>query len=231
MQADFLKKVFFALSEEKLGSYRTDHSTTSEIILARYLYNAALCEALYLPLQIAEISLRNAVHRELTATSGTENWFLNHKQLTPRQTQKVAEAHRDLCDSKGDYTHGDMVSRLSFGFWTGFFQRNYPPSLKLACYLMPKVFVHAPKHELDLSSISCQWTKIKALRNRVFHHERIAHWKDLDAQHANILRLIGWISPELRDMALILDRFQYVHQNAMAPWVEKVRCLGQNEKK
>jgi len=36
---------------------------------------------------------------------------------------------------------------------------------------------------------------VRALRNRVFHHERIVHWKDLDAQHDLILQIIGWINP------------------------------------
>jgi len=228
MQADFFKKTFSALSEEKLSPYGADN-VAPEVILARYIYNMALCETLYSSLHIAEIALRNAVHRELTATTGSADWYFNHKQLAPWQMQKIREAHLKLCESKKDYTPGDMISTLTFSFWTGFFRVNHPYQ-KLTSYLLPKVFCHAPKHELLLSNISCQWTKIKALRNRVFHHKRIVHWKDLAAQHADILRLIGWISPELRDMALVLDRFQYVHQDALPPWLEKVRCLCQNEK-
>ena len=64
---------------------------------------------------------------------------------------------------------------------------------------------------------------IRELRNRVFHHERIIHWKDLDAQHAGILQLIGWISPELCDLALSLDRYAAIRKSGEAPWIEKLR--------
>jgi len=37
----------------------------------------------------------------------------------------------------------------------------------------------------------------RELRNRVFHHERIIHWADLDSRHAAIMETLGWISSEL----------------------------------
>ncbi|MEI7910066.1 MAG: hypothetical protein WCK77_10555 [Verrucomicrobiota bacterium] len=40
-----------------------------------------------------------------------------------------------------------------------------------------------------------RWKRIRDLRNRVFHHERIIHWTDLPSQHAAIkanLRGLGY---------------------------------------
>jgi len=63
------------------------------------------------------------------------------------------------------------------------------------------------------------------LRNRVFHHERIIHWNDLDEQHREILELIAWMSPELHDLALALDRFVPLKSAGLRPWLAKVRTL------
>jgi hypothetical protein len=61
------------------------------------------------------------------------------------------------------------------------------------------------------------------LRNRVFHHERIIHWTDLDAQHAALLEVIQWASPELQQMAVVLDRYTAIRRQGLNPWLEKLR--------
>lgn len=45
-----------------------------------------------------------------------------------------------------------------------------------------------------MKTLDQRWKRIRDLRNRVFHHERILHWNDLDQQHAEILEAIYWIS-------------------------------------
>ncbi len=41
--------------------------------------------------------------------------------------------------------------------------------------------------------------------------------------HTAILEVIGWITPELRQMALALDRFTTIRQQGLNPWIEKIR--------
>jgi len=53
------------LAEERLASYGGD-GADAPTQLARYLWNMALCESLYSPLQLAEIALRNHLHEALT---------------------------------------------------------------------------------------------------------------------------------------------------------------------
>ncbi|MFZ4780339.1 MAG: hypothetical protein ACOYM3_33725, partial [Terrimicrobiaceae bacterium] len=84
-------------------------------------------------------------------------------------------------------------------------------------------FPHAPKLERNIRNLDSRLTRIRDLRNRVFHHERIIHWKDLDAQHSAILELVGWISPELRELARTLDRYTPVRKAGTDPWIDKLR--------
>jgi len=89
--------------------------------------------------------------------------------------------------------------------------------------LAGKVFVQAPRSERDMKKLDIRWQNIRDLRNRIFHHERIIHWKDLDAKHADICCVIGWISPELHEMARALDRFTTLRHDGLDPWIEKIR--------
>ena len=53
--------------------------------------------------------------------------------------------------------------------------------------------------------------------------ERILHWRDLDSRHQAIFEIIAWMSPELRDLAVTLDRFQPLRRSGLTPWLEKLR--------
>lgn len=68
-----------------------------------------------------------------------------------------------------------------------------------------------------------RWQVVRQLRNRVFHHERILHWKTLEQQHLDLLELIKWISPELEEAAVALDRFKTIRSDGLRPWREKIR--------
>jgi len=76
--------------------------------------------------------------------------------------------------------------------------------------------------ERNVLHLAARWQKIRDLRNRVFHHERILHWRDLEAQHWQILQLIGWINPELEALTRMLDRFSETRSRGLAPWREKI---------
>jgi len=52
---------------------------------------------------------------------------------------------------------------------------------------------------------------IASLRNAVFHHRPIWNEK-LNALHVSATEVIGWISPEVQQLTLRLDRFPTVHQ-------------------
>jgi hypothetical protein len=74
MNPVFFQQVESILSPERLDAYRQDGAAPA-ITLARYLWNMALCEALYSPLQIAEIALRNALHGCLSTRFGGAGWY------------------------------------------------------------------------------------------------------------------------------------------------------------
>ena len=115
-----------------------------------------------------------------------------------------------------------MVAGLHFGFWTGFFNKSHAQS-GLGHAIAGTVFPHAPRSDRNQRKLDARWKRIRDLRNRVFHHERIIHWTDLDAQHAALLEVIHWASPELHQMAVVMDRYTALRRQGLNPWLETLR--------
>ena len=65
--------------------------------------------------------------------------------------------------------------------------------------------------------------RIRDLRNRIFHHERVIHWKDLGDKHALMLEVIRWSSTDLHKLAQTLDRFTEIHSAGIEPWKAKLQ--------
>ncbi len=221
MNAVFFEKLEQALAGERLDAYRQD-GAVPVVVMARYLWNMALCESLYCPLQISEIALRNAIHAYMTASENNVAWYDSAAGLMSWQREQVEAARKKIRDCGKEVTPGQMVSALHFGFWTCFMNKHHART-GIGYALASRAFSHAPRRERDMRKLDLRLSSVRGLRNRVFHHERIIHWKDLDAQHADILRLIGWISPELRELALALDRYVGIRQAGLDPWVERLR--------
>lgn len=221
MNPAFFQQVEGILAPERLDAYRQD-GVSPVTTLARYLWNLALCESLYPPLQMAEIALRNSLHHFLTARCHTHAWYDVITGLPQWQQDQLAGARQKLLANGKSIIPGRMVAELHFGFWTGFFNKCHART-GLGHALARHVFPHAPRAERDLRKLDARWKRIRDLRNRVFHHERIIHWTDLDAQHTAILEVIRWASPELQEISVALDRFTPIRQQGLNPWFEKIR--------
>ncbi len=221
MNSIFFQSIDSVLSPERLDAYRQDGAPPATT-LARYLWNMALCESLYSPLQMAEIALRNSLHQFLSARCQNPAWYDVLTGLPQWQQDQLTDARQKLRNEGKMITPGRVVAALNFGFWTGFFNKAQART-GLGHAIAAKVFPHAPRGECDLRKLDTRWKRIRDLRNRVFHHERIIHWTDLESQHAAILEVIRWGCPELKEMAVAVDRFTAIRQQGLNPWLEKIR--------
>lgn len=222
MNPAFFQQIEGILHTERIDAYRQD-GVDEKTTLARYLLNMALSEALYPALQFSEIALRNAIHREMTSRCGTDAWYDSPQaRLTSWQQDEVTKAKSMLARRQKPLTPGRIVAELNFGFWAGFFN-NVHARTGIGSYLSGNAFPHAPSLERNRSTLDKRWQKIRDLRNRVFHHERILHWTDLDVRHQAILEIIRWMSPELRELTNTLDRFVLLRQGGLVPWIDKIQ--------
>ena len=190
--------------------------------MGRYLWNIAVCESLYSPLQMCEVALRNAIHDAMTALCGADTWY-DTASLTPWGYQQVGGAKHKIANVGKPVTPGRVVAELHLGFWTSMFEDHYERNSPFLPGGLKKVFPALVKSMHNRKFVKARLERVRQLRNRVFHHERVIHWKDLPQQHADIIEIISWIGPELAEMALKLDRFLETHKAGIDPWMAQLR--------
>lgn len=87
-------------------------------------------------------------------------------------------------------------------------------------------FPGIPHSEHRRRNLTKRFNKMLALRNRIFHHEPIWHWGDLEKQHAELLEAMDWINPVLRRVVEDSDRFLAVYRDGLDPHYERLRLLA-----
>ncbi len=216
MQDNYWQKLEQCLSVDRLGVYGLD-APGHRIITARYLWNIAVSESMYAPLQLLEVGLRNAIDHAMVAETKCPAWYDNIT-LTPWCHSKIGEAKTNISRAGKAIAPGRVISELPFGFWTAMFQSEFEdPKARFLPRGIKATFPHMPKSRHHRKRIKADLDKIRKLRNRIFHHERIIHWKDLPEQYGLIMSFLGWINPDLAELAKVIETFPTVHASGTAP--------------
>jgi hypothetical protein len=218
----FFADIQRSVSRERFSYYRRIQETKADA-LALYLYNVALCEALYASLQAIEIVLRNAVHDSLRNLHSNAAWFDIPNLLLANEFERVSAAKRRLTEALKPADPGRIVAELTIGFWASLFSAGY--TNKIVYPIVNAVFSHAPKNARTQRAISARLQAIRNLRNRVFHHEPIAHWPNLQKDHQEIVETISWISPSHGRYVGLADRFEEVLASGWQNYRFKVEFL------
>ncbi len=225
MQHESAIRLVEALSNERLEAYRNRLGDQEhDNLLTHYAWNIVLCESLYPCLQMLEVVLRNRLHNRISEHFGQPNWYEDPSILRPRDRAMIGKAKDNLTKMGKPHDPGRVVAELSFGFWTSLMDRRYEQVLWPR--LLADCFPHMPRTLRTRKNISKRFNAIRRLRNRVFHHEPIWHWQDLDKQHRNILEAIGWIEPAAKDFVMAIDRFPMQYRNGMAMIGNQLRQSG-----
>lgn len=176
MNAAFYKDIEDIFSINRLSVYRQDgcDDTTA---LSRYLYNIEICKTLYPILHIFEITLRNSIDKSLTVFSGTQIWYDN-LDLNTDSKLKVSTAKSKIQNKNKEVTHDRLISEMTLGFWTAFLTKKYSQS-SFQSFIIKTSLQDMPRNLRNIKSIQTIFEKMRVLRNRVSHYERLIHWKDL----------------------------------------------------
>lgn len=206
------------ISTPRFNRYLHDHPDQKDAISV-YLWNMALCEALYPTLQTLEITYRNALNEALANERKTATWYDDTNFLLGNEQQKVIAAKRELGRQRKPSDPCRVVAELSFGFWVALYSRPYRPTIVHST--IATVFSNAPRRLRNASDISNRLQGVRKLRNRVFHHEPIWHWvnaspnlshrAELFDQYQTILTLINWIGPAHHKLIRTIDNFEHVY--------------------
>ena len=196
-----------ALSLERFSRYLAWAGSDRARALDLYALNTRLSEALYTPLQMLEVALRNRIHAVLSV-SVQPRWFEAPGFLAvPHQTKQVVEALAELARERKEPTPGRVVAALTFSFWTTMLGTPYENLWQTG---LSRIGRREDGKGLRRKDLSSPLTPTRLLRNRIAHHEPILAW-DLPKHHGAMLRITEWLSPAAAAWCRALDRFDHVH--------------------
>ncbi|MEO8540330.1 MAG: hypothetical protein ABI577_11360 [bacterium] len=168
----------------------------------------ALSEALYPSLCILEVSFRNVLNAEVAGLRSDPEWLQHGTEFLAFNERKAIENASSTLQKQGKTrTQDNLVSELSFGFWTALLNKHYETSLWPR--LLKSTFPGCPRIKRTRAVASRRFTEIRRLRNRISHHEPIWYWP-LAQTHADVLDALRWLSPVSTAIASDMDRFPEV---------------------
>jgi hypothetical protein len=190
-EAEEFHKIVKALHSQRLGRYFPAANKNDQKAFSFYLWNCALCEAFHLPLHIAEIACRNAIHQALLAR-GNPAWF-EEKTFCGILDDRFKRELADTVDLERKQ-HGrnlsshHVVSGLTFGFWEHLATKRFDR------YLWAKgihgSFPNAP-NGMTFEELHGLIESVRRWRNRIAHHRAIFD-KGPTRKHQDAIDLITW---------------------------------------
>jgi hypothetical protein len=197
-----------SVSTTRLRRYLTIAGGDTAHALRLYMWNTALSESLYGPLQGLEITLRNKIHECLMAMFGV-HWYDNPRVgIQFAQRRQIDDAKNTLRSQNKPLEPARMVAELNFGFWVGLFGRKYENNLWRP-HLRP-LFVNIPAPLLRKDAHKAL-DEIRFLRNRIAHHESILQ-RPPQREHALILTVIRSLCKVTADWVAYHSRFDDVYR-------------------
>jgi hypothetical protein len=190
-----------SLSPSRLAPYLVAAKGNRQLALKHYLWNARLAKAFLFPLQVVEVTTRNAVHRALASEYGGEDWIIRMPFALTQGSSNSRQRAIDRLDlpAGSNPLPDKLVAALTFDFWSNLFRRDYD-AVWSRPGLLAAVFPHLPagegRHEVQSRVREINW-----LRNRIAHHEPIHQNVNHKEHHDLIIEMIGLSCRSTQDWA------------------------------
>jgi len=193
VQQSLIERLRPTISADRLGTYLTAAGFDGDRALRLYVWNAYIGEAFHLPIQAAEVGLRNRIDAALRVVYGIDWWDdANFLRIGGRERQSDVEtAKRRITRRNQTVSTPQMVANLSFGFWVGTLQPSYNPNVWSKQLRVSFPDIPANKNRFDLAAGA---KRVADLRNRIWHHEPIFRMS-LSEEFSAVMQLLSWVCP------------------------------------
>ncbi|MGI5492743.1 hypothetical protein [Microtetraspora malaysiensis] len=129
-------------------------------------------------------------------------WAASNLFLDPIALQKIASAKADVDRARTVPTTGHVIASLMFVFWVSLLANSNDYETRLWRPALHKAF---PGYSGRRGALHRDLYHVRLLRTRIAHYEPI-HGRHLTADHATVLRVLGYLSPEVADWVRLNDR-------------------------
>lgn len=219
-----------ALSPERLGPYLADADGDFELAWEFYRWNLRLTGVLMPLISDVEVTLRNTIHRQLTAHLDTQQWWTSPRLLLDDNSREmisdVVQKHRKKLE-KGSEGPGRVVADLTFGVWVNLLSKGATTARQQPVNyhenLWRKALMHgfrigdetnargSPKRPMR-RHVHQAAANLQALRNAAVHHRKISDGIRQPGTPPEVPRiplakivessieLLGWMNPDLANL-------------------------------
>lgn len=203
----FFNKVF---SDKRMERYFTLYPYDEQRAILHYRCNLQLSEAMYTSLSVFEVTLRNALCRELIQMTGRDDWyavFPNTPGLS-NLNRYITQASKQISGRHEQVTPSKIIAELTLGFWVSLLNSEYE---RILWKDLRRAFPFMPKERKQRKYVSAPLNRFRAFRNRVFHNESIC-WNINRVReiHSEMLEVMGWINRDVPTWLTQWDRFNQV---------------------
>lgn len=203
----FFEKVF---SNKRLERYFKLYPQDEAKAILHYQCNLRLAESFYVSLSVFEVTLRNALSRELETMTGRQDWyavFPNTPGLA-NMNRYITQANKQIAGRHESSTPSKVVAELTLGFWVSLLNSEYE---RILWKDLRRAFPFMPKKQRQRKNVSAPLNTFRTFRNRVFHNESICwNLQRVEEIHQEMVTVMGWINKDVPAWLQQVDRFHEV---------------------
>ena len=189
-----------SFSKPRFQTYLDMTHGNQELAIKLYIHNAELSAALFFPINITEVTLRNAVDKAFTNQFG-KNWNVKknfRRKINRKANQKLKSIINALKDDNL-YNRDQVIANLSLGFWVSTFDKKrlksfWQKEINATFPNWKENFPNKKAHQMrnEIRKIA---EPIREIRNRIAHHEPILN-RNVKDTHQNMILLTTLICKE-----------------------------------
>lgn len=203
----FFEKVF---SGKRMERYFNLYPHDEKRAILHYQCNIQLAEVFYVSLSVLEVTLRNALSRELETMTGRKDWYVIFPTIPGliSLNRYITQASKQISGRHESITPSKVIAELTLGFWVSLLNSEYE---RLLWKDLRRAFPYMLKKERQRKNVSAPLNTFRIFRNRVFHNESIC-WNlhRVEEIHREMEIVMGWMNKDVPTWLQSIDRFESV---------------------
>lgn len=190
----FFEKVF---SGKRMERYFNLYPHDEKRAILHYQCNIQLAEVFYVSLSVLEVTLRNALSRELETMTGRKDWYVIFPTIPGliSLNRYITQASKQISGRHESITPSKVIAELTLGFWVSLLNSEYE---RLLWKDLRRAFPYMLKKERQRKNVSAPLNTFRIFRNRVFHNESIC-WNlhRVEEIHREMEIVMGWMNKDV----------------------------------